>query len=482
MPTPPTIAATNTDPAPKLAGRGSLFISHASPEDNAFVLWLGGRLSLAGYDVWADLLTLQGGDDWARKLEHALRHKARKLLLVATSKGVEKQGVRNEIQIATETAKKLADTSFIVPLRLENFESPFLTAHIQWIDFKNRWGEGLAELLELLDSTKALDKTVGPHSESLTRWAEAQRARQTNLLHEPEAIVSNWLPIRQLPATIRRYAFTGAISDQQVAAALASSSVPLFRFGLGFFGFAPPQDYALIGQHGASPRLMQEIPLDDFREGGTSSLSIKRREANNALSNLIRSHIEQMLQSRGLFAYPYSNRTSGFWVHSKLIPKRISFDWGDGWKSSRALNGEVSRGKDKDGKAKKLQWHYGVTPFVRIDPEALIQLMPRLIFTEDGQSPLSSPSRMHSLRRSIPKGWRNDRWRDLMLAFLSWLSNGEETFTVPAGTDRTIQLAAFPITMTAPVSIRSESDISAANREEGDPVYDQRGDEELDDG
>jgi hypothetical protein len=227
---------------------------------------------------------------------------------------------------------------------------------------------------------------------------------------------------------------------------------------------------------------MQEIPLDDFRDDGSKFLSIKRREANNALSNLIRAHIERMLRERGLLAYPYSDRTSGFWVHSNLIAKRSSFDWGDGWKGSRALAGEVSRGKDKAGRIKKLRWHYGISPFVRIEPEALVQLMPRLIFTEDGQTPLPSPSRMHSLRRSIPKGWRNDRWRDLMLAFLWWLSNGEETVTVPAGTDRTIQLAAFPVTMTAPVSIRSEGDLSAPDREEGDPVYDQRGDEEVDDG
>ena len=40
--------------------REALFVSHANPEDNAFTLWLGSRLSAAGYEVWADVLRLRG--------------------------------------------------------------------------------------------------------------------------------------------------------------------------------------------------------------------------------------------------------------------------------------------------------------------------------------------------------------------------------------------------------------------------------------
>jgi hypothetical protein len=54
--------------------RPAIFISHASPEDNAFTLWLGAKLAALGYEVCADVLRLRGGDDWQRKLEHALRN------------------------------------------------------------------------------------------------------------------------------------------------------------------------------------------------------------------------------------------------------------------------------------------------------------------------------------------------------------------------------------------------------------------------
>ena len=78
--------------------RDAIFISHANPEDNEFTVWLGAQLTAAGYEVWADVLRLRGGQDWQRLLEDALRNKTCKVLLVGTEHGVRKQGVRNEIQ------------------------------------------------------------------------------------------------------------------------------------------------------------------------------------------------------------------------------------------------------------------------------------------------------------------------------------------------------------------------------------------------
>ena len=69
----------------------ALFISHASPEDNAFTLWLGAKLTALGYEVFADILRLKGGDDWERILETAIRDRAAKFLLAATPHGVQKQ-------------------------------------------------------------------------------------------------------------------------------------------------------------------------------------------------------------------------------------------------------------------------------------------------------------------------------------------------------------------------------------------------------
>src|SRR5262245_7741994 len=164
--------------------RSSLFISHAV-EDNDFAMWLGARLSAAGHDVWADVLRLKGGDDWSRVLEDALRNKAAKMLWVATKPGCEKQGVRNEIQIATDMMRKLGDGNFIIPLKLEECEAPFQAVHIQWIDFRSGWGAGFADLLENL-SALDLPRAGGLNADSMSRWLAAQAARNGAIQHVPE--------------------------------------------------------------------------------------------------------------------------------------------------------------------------------------------------------------------------------------------------------------------------------------------------------
>src|SRR5438128_1478911 len=131
--------------------RDAIFISHATPEDNAFTLWLGGRLTALGYKVFADVMRLRGGDDWERVLEDAIRNKAKRFVLVATPVSVQKQGVRNEITIATETARRIKEGGFIVPLRLASFAAPLQIAHAQYINFERGWANGLAELLALLE-------------------------------------------------------------------------------------------------------------------------------------------------------------------------------------------------------------------------------------------------------------------------------------------------------------------------------------------
>jgi hypothetical protein len=135
-----------------MSDRRAIFISHAAPEDNEFTIWLGAKLVATGYEVWADVLRLNGGDDWQRKLEGALRDRAFKVLLVANEKSVAKQGVRNEIQIASDVGRKIQDPTFIIPLRLGPFDAPFLIAHAQYIDFTRRWAAGLHELLEVLEA------------------------------------------------------------------------------------------------------------------------------------------------------------------------------------------------------------------------------------------------------------------------------------------------------------------------------------------
>src|ERR1700733_6496523 len=156
---------THTEPVvdstrPPRASRPLVFISHATPDDNEFVLWLETRLTAIGYDVWADILKLRGGQDWTDALEQALKERAAKVLLVCTPLGLSKKGVQREIKLAQQVAKKIGDDAFIIPLRKERYDLTFDTALAQYIDFTANWGQGLVELAATLEEYKVsrLDK------------------------------------------------------------------------------------------------------------------------------------------------------------------------------------------------------------------------------------------------------------------------------------------------------------------------------------
>ena len=67
--------------------------------------------------------------------------------------GLEKQGVRNEIEIASQLGTKLNDREFIIPLRLEPYEPHFRIAQLQYVDFSRSWAAGIGEVIDLLINT-----------------------------------------------------------------------------------------------------------------------------------------------------------------------------------------------------------------------------------------------------------------------------------------------------------------------------------------
>ena len=102
----------------------SIFISHATPEDNGFVRWLGARLELAGFSVWHDLGRLKGGDHFWDKIEKAIRDESFRFLAVVSKASVDKQGVKDEWALAQTVEKSLP--GFVIPVRLDDYDFSLL--------------------------------------------------------------------------------------------------------------------------------------------------------------------------------------------------------------------------------------------------------------------------------------------------------------------------------------------------------------------
>ena len=434
--------------------RKALFISHANPEDNAFALWLGSRLSAAGYEVWADLLRLRGGHDWQRRLEGELRNNACKVLFVGTQEAVQKQGVRNEIQIADEVSKRLGDSEFVIPLRLASYEAPFLIAHAQYIDFKPSWHIGLVELLDTLENTYQIPRSEGPNPESQDHWRAVQLRSAKTVVQRDERLVSNWLQLSTLPECVTFFDFPAGIHIPHANERMRSSEWPLVPYHRGFLSFAKMSELA--------PHFGPELPLvcvdtkdtKEFLNHGWPEYRIGRLDARNQFSSLTRQGLERVMAHRGLQSYEMANGELAWWPSTHSIPvKQLQYRWPSGFKGRRQLTGFSGR--------RKLYWHYGVSLRPRVVPFPHIRLVGRVIFSENGTTPIESPARMHRLRRSFCRSWRNAKWRDMLLTFLSWLSDGDMQLAIPMG--RTASLfARLPVALAlAPFSFDSERDKQA---------------------
>jgi hypothetical protein len=423
------------------ADRPAIFISHASPEDNAFTLWLGAKLAALGFEVWADVLRLRGGDDWQRKLEHALRHRAAKVLFVANPRAVDKQGVRNEIQIASEVARKIGDNAFIIPLRLAPFEAPFLIAQAQYIDFQRGWAAGLAELLETLTETYNVPRQDADLS---AIWREVHLVHARAVIPTPERLVSNWLAIDQLPSKLRFFEFPDG-SERAAQMRLKDTPWPLVPFRRGFLTFArigDLQDH--FGPH-LPLKLQAERNVDDFLEEGWAFFDIARYDARNKFSDMARQALEASLLARGLKSFPLSGFQTAWWAPKDVAPTgKVRFRWAD-VSGLRQIQGMSAK--------RRMNWHFGVSVAARTAPLRHVRLVSRLIFTNDGLKPFDDAAKMHRLRRSFAKTWRNARWRDMLLAFLHWLTNGGAEWRVPVNGDEAILLRLPPVMWMAPVSM-----------------------------
>lgn len=441
------------------ADRPAIFISHASPEDNTFTLWLGAKLAALGYEVWADVLRLRGGDDWQRKLEHALRNRAAKVLLVANPRAVDKQGVRNEIQIASDVARKIGDQEFIIPLRLAPFDAPFLIAHAQYIDFQHGWAAGLAELLDVLNDTY---KVPRQDTDQSAVWREVQLIHARGVTTTAERLVSNWLLIEQLPTKLRYFEFRGG-SERTAESRIKDAPWPAVSFRRGFLTFARMDE--LQGHFGPylPLKLIGECRLDHFLEHGWATLDIARFNARNMFSDLARQALESALGARGLKAFALSGYQTAWWGSIDVAPLgKVTFRWAD-ITGLRQIQGVSAK--------RRMNWHFGVSVATRTAPFRHVRVISRLIFTEDGRKPFEDPAKMHRLRRSFAKTWRNARWRDMLLAFLYWLADGRAVWRVLVTSDEALMIRLPPVTWMAPVSIPIDAEVPEVD--EDDPSDDE---------
>ena len=112
----------------------NIFLIHAHC-DKEVVHKLYQRLTREGLNVWLDAERLQPGQDWQNEIRNALLKCD--VILVCLSRGFNKQqGYRHEeLKLALEKANFLPDDEvFIIPVRLEECDTPESLRHLHRVD------------------------------------------------------------------------------------------------------------------------------------------------------------------------------------------------------------------------------------------------------------------------------------------------------------------------------------------------------------
>jgi hypothetical protein len=215
-------------------------------------------------------------------------------------------------------------------------------------------------------------------------------------------------------------------------------------FNEGVLTFASPDQHGLLGPEMAGT-IVGQCSLNDFLESGWPDLNIEVFETRRQFSDLSNQAFDNFLRSRGLTEYEGSGRRLTWWGNIRTVPlTQIRYGL-DRQRGRRQIIGVSAK--------RNVHWHYGINVQVRTAPVRHARLSARIIFTENGLDAIADVKRMHRLRRSFAKSWRNARWRDMMLAFLWWVAGGLSEISLPVSEGEQIVLALPPASFSCPVSV-----------------------------
>ena len=424
--------------------RDTIFICHATPDDNDFVRWLGARLTGHGYKVWADMFGLKGGTPFWSTIEDALREHACKVIFVASKASVDpqRQGVRNELSVADAVRKALADPAFIIPVRIDDVgfaDFPILVHQLNAIDFSKGWGPKLVELLDTLE-TANVPRLEHDQTAEFERW-RLDAAKTAALVNaEPEPVLTSLSPINALPVNLR---YLKVNADAAVVAqSLRTSGIPFSVFYQLLLTFADLDEVNAALPTPFVAELRAERPLQHFLKGPSADVtSPKRGDAQNIATALLRQHVERHLLNRGLKPLEQRSGSAFYFPADLLASNKVIYTAASGKRTYKKVVGRSERNR--------VYWHLAMKVTVVLGPPAFIRFKPYVAFSDDGQVAITDPKRTTPIRRRFCKNWWNQHWRQLQEAFAAWLADGQADCVIPLDGDQRLTLAGRLLQLTA---------------------------------
>lgn len=415
--------------------RDTILITHANPEDNSVTSWFASKLAMAGYKVWIDLDGLRGGADFWDVIDDQLRNRTIKQI-VLISKHIDKQGVKKELAIGDIVGKQLGDTDFMIPIRVDDHPfaefPPELVRRNAHNAFPN-WADALDPLLKDLQEA-SVPKSADVDSAIIDQLVLSRESGRSEVSNQPENLLSNWFQLSTNRPNLTFFAIRG--TETQKKKWLKSLEVPFIEHS-GLVGtFCDPVTFAALGAFDVTMVRRFSIPFDNLISGKDVDPFPSRSQSRHFTVNLMRQHWDFTMKRNGLRPFEFSNGKIGWFFPDGLIEGGVKRDLANGSRVHRVLS----------GKFKERRWHLCLVAKPQVWPEPIFRVHANVALTEDGVTPLPG-DKTHRIRRRLTKSWWNDKWRDMLLASLGWLSNPETDLVDLSVGAEALALEAFPISV-----------------------------------
>lgn len=390
-------------------------------------------------EFWCDLTKLLGGENFWRDAEDAIRTRTIRFIYVLSRRSNEKEGPRNELQIAKNVFKK--DTTlhdFIIPLHVDDLphgEINVLLTSINAIPFERGWAKGYAQLLEVLERENVAKKP-NFNPAAVLSWWRTQFSAERGVKREADTYHSNFLRATSFPQSLWLHTLvrstTGPVQPEH------RLNHAGFIDGIDLVTLASADD--IVPSLGEAVSIVESNAFNvcDLIQGKTPLTAGKGRYF---LSRLLKECWERWIGTTELGTYALANQANCYFFRKgKQQPNvEIHFTNPEGKQTYRGVVGYATQADDS-----KRYWHFAIQAHPIITPSLGYLISSHVIFTDDGVTPWSSHKRMHSARRRQCKSWFNPEWRDRLLATLYWLSQGNPTLSLPAGSEALIELSSTP--------------------------------------
>lgn len=385
-----------------------IFISHATPSDNTFAVWLATKLELCGYKVWVDVNNLSPSVDFWNTIDQTIRTEAIKYIFVASRASIDpnRDGVQKELAVADKVRRQTPN--FIIPVRIDNIsfsEFPVEILRLNAIDFYNDWAKGLDTLLKYLTDENVPKPAPSSNSQYyIGRWYTSQSQTRSLITDNEDEYSSNFFSV-ELPPSIYIY------YSEDAESLLRERHIPMKKNKKVVVTFACNK--CLREWSGKEIDFLQLSTEDVIKNNISSDVFLGEK-----ISNLSRDVISIINWTIGEMFYKHGMRR--YKANSEKTSRNVYY-FPYGIKSKRF---STSRFKNLSGKYKNTKrWHFGLSGFYTCYPEQGIIFKWHLVFTDDTGRILPESSQI-AARRSKGRLMFNKQWKELLQASMCYLSGG----------------------------------------------------------